>query len=523
MSLWRAVATVGGLTAVSRVLGFGRDMLIAAVLGAGPLADAFFIAFKLPNLFRRLFAEGAFGAAFVPLYGGVLAADGRAAAERFAARTLGLLVAVLLAVTVAAEIAMPAVMVVLAPGFVGDPTRFAPAVELARITFPYLLFVALVALFSGMLNALGRFGAAAAAPIVLNLVMIAAALGLAPRLASAAHALAWGVFAAGVLQVVWLARACRAAGLGVRLAAPRLTPEIRRLVRLVGPGALGAGAVQISLALNLILASLLAPGAVSYLYYADRVTQLPLGVVGAAIATALLPALTRDLGAGAPAAARASLNRALEGALALTLPATAGLALLATPIIAVLFGRGAFDAAATVATGEALVAFALGLPAYVLIRVLAPACFARHDTTTPVAVALVALALNLALNLALLPRLGHVGIALSTALAAWLNAGLLARTLARRGDLAPDRRLARRGLGLIAATAVMAGALGLGRLALPASLVGGGAGAAAALGVLIAGGAAIFLAGAQLLGGLDAAALWRALKPGAAAGPAASA
>jgi putative peptidoglycan lipid II flippase len=521
MGFARAVATIGGLTAASRLLGFARDVLIAALLGTGPAADAFFIAFKLPNLFRRLFAEGAFNAAFVPLFAGIAASRGRAAAERFAEQSLAWLTAVLLAVTLVAELAMPAVMVVLAPGFVGDPLRFGLAVTLGRITLPYLLFVALAALLAGMLNALGRFAAAAAAPILLNLVMIAAVLGLAPRLGSAAHALAWGVLGAGMLQFLWLVRAARAAGLALRLPMPRPSPALGRLLRLIGPGALGAGAVQISLAVNLILASLLAPGAVSYLYYADRLVQLPLGVVGAAIATALLPALASVAGPTAhPTAqgqAQARLNRALEGALALTLPAAAGLILLARPIVAVLFERGAFGAAASVATADALAAFALGLPAYVLVRVLAPACFAREDTTTPVVVALVALALNLALNLVLLPRLGHVGIALATAASGWLNAGLLAGVLMRRGMLATDLRLRRRGLGLLAAVAVMALAVALGRLGLAPALAGPPLGRAAALAALIAGGAAVFVAGAQLLGALDAAELWRALRRGEAA------
>ena len=510
MGFARAVATVGGLTAASRLLGFARDVLIAALLGAGPAADAFFIAFKLPNLFRRLFAEGAFSAAFVPLFGNLAATSGRAAAERFAEQSLAWLIGVLLAVTLAAELAMPAVMVVLAPGFVGDPLRFGLAVELGRITFPYLLFVALAALLAGALNALGRFAAAAAAPILLNLVMIAAVLGLAPRLGSAAHALAWGVLAAGIVQFLWLVRAARAAGLALNLPVPRPSPELGRLLRLVGPGALGAGAVQISLAVNLILASLLAPGAVSYLYYADRLVQLPLGVVGAAIATALLPALAGASGAGA----HARLNRAIEGALVLTLPAAAGLIVLARPIVAVLFERGAFGAVATAATGDALAAFALGLPAYVLVRVLAPAFFARADTTTPVVVALVALVVNLGLNLALLPRFGPVGIALATAAAGWLNALGLAAVLAWRDLLAIDRRLRRRGLGLIAAAAVMALAVGFARVGLASALAGPLVARGAALAALIGGGAGVFVAAAQLVGALDVAELWRALGRG---------
>jgi putative peptidoglycan lipid II flippase len=292
---------------------------------------------------------------------------------------------------------------------------------------------------------------------------------------------------------------------------PRGDPALRRLLRLFGPGALGAGAVQIGLMVNLIIGSLLAQGSVSFLYYADRIVQLPLGVVGAAIATALLPALTRDLGRG-EAAARHTLDRALEGALALTLPAMAGLALLAQPIIAVLFQRGAFDAAAAQATSAALAAFALGLPAYVLVKVLAPAFFAREDTRTPVRAAVIALGVNVALDLALMPALGAVGIALATAAAAWLNAALLARALVRRGAWAPDAALRRRTLGLLAAVALMAAVLWLARRQLDALVAGSTALAALALFGLIAGGAAVYAASAQLLGGIDAAALWRAVR-----------
>jgi len=521
MTVARAAATVGGLTVASRLLGVVRDVLIAALLGAGPSADAFLIAFKFPNFFRRLFAEGAFSAAFVPRFGGILALRGRPAAERFGEATLALLASLLLGAVALAELAMPALVVVLAPGFVGDPARFALTVELTRITAPYLLFIALTALLAGMLNALERFAAAAAAPILLNLVMIAAALGLGPRLASPAHAFAWGVAAAGALQFLWLAWACRRAGLALRLPAPRLDPEVRRLLALMAPGAIGAGAVQISLMLNLILASLLAPGSVSYLYYADRVVQLPLGVVGAALATALLPTLTRQRRAGDHEAARAGLGRALEGALALTLPAMAGLALLAGPIVAVLFERGAFAPAAATATAHALVAFAPGLPAFVLVKVLAPGFFAREDTTTPVAVAAGALALNLVLNLALMPVLAHVGIALATSLAGWLNAGLLAALLMRSGELSVTAAQRRRLGGLVGAVGVMALAVGLGRQALAGALASGTPLAAAALAGLIVGGAAVFALAAQRLGALDAGALWRALRGRADALPAA--
>jgi putative peptidoglycan lipid II flippase len=459
VSLARGIATVGGYTLASRVLGFLRDVLAAAYLGAGPVADAFFVAFKFPNFFRRLFAEGAFNAAFVPIFAGMVAKDGRVAARNFAEDALAVLLAALLALTLAIEALMPHFVALAAPGFRDEPEKLALAIEFTRITFPYLLFISLVSLQGGVLNSLDRFAAVAATPILLNLCLIGGMIVLSPLLGSPGLALSWGVALAGVVQFLWLAAACRGAGMALRLPRPRLTPEVRRLGRLMLPAALGSGVVQINLLIDVMIASLLPTGAVSYLYYADRLYELPLAVIGIAIGTALLPLLSRQIRLGEAAAAAETQNRALEAAMVLTLPATAALLVLAEPIIVVLFQRGAFDAAVSTATAAALVAYACGLPAYVLIKVLTPGFYAREDTGTPVRIAVACVALNTLAALALMRVLGHVGIALATALSAWVNCALLARGLVARGALRADARLRRATLGATAASLVMAAAL----------------------------------------------------------------
>src|SRR5262245_9350443 len=449
MALLRSVATVGSYTLLSRVFGFVRDILTAAILGAGPVADAFFVAQRLPNLFRSLFAEGAFSAAFVPLFAGTLAEHGKEAARIFAEDALAVLLAALLGFVLAGEIFMPAVMGVIAPGVGGDPEKFGLAVELARITFPYLLFIALVALQGGVLNSVDRFAAAAATPVLLNLFLIAALLLMDRFGWRDGRALAWAVTAAGLAQFLWLLFSCARAGLALRLPLPRLTPSVRRTLGVMAPGTLGAGVTQLNLLISTALASLLPSGSVSYLYYADRLNQLPLGVVGIAVGTAILPSLSRQVRLGDLPDAVATQNRGIELALLLTLPAAIALAVLATPILSVLFERGAFGPTDTAATAAALAAYAAGLPAFVLIKVLAPAFFARHDTATPVKVAVASMAVNLCLTLILMQFLAHVGIALATTMAGWLNALLLLALLTRRGCFRLDGR-ARRNLPRVA-------------------------------------------------------------------------
>ena len=500
MNLLRSIATIGGMTMISRVLGFVRDILIAAVLGAGMLADVFFVAFKFPNLFRRLFAEGAFNMAFVPIFAGILETDGKDRARLFAGQALSLLAWTLLCFVVAIEIAMPWVMVGFAPGFVSEPVKFALAVDLTRVTFPYLLLISLVSLMAGVLNSLGRFAAAAATPILLNLCMIGAILGLARWMETPAHALAWGVAGAGVAQFVWLFIHCLRAGMRLRLGRPRLTPKIKLLVRRILPAAVGAGIYQINLLVDTIIASLLPAGSISYLFYADRVNQLPLGVVGVAVGTALLPLLSRQVKAGETGAAMYSQNRALEVSFLLALPAAAALMVIAEPIAVVLFQRGAFGVQEAKATAAALAVYATGLPAYVLVKTLAPGFFARQDTATPVKVAAVSMIANLVLNLLLIVPFKHVGIAAATAASAWLNAGLLALILKKRGLLRTDRRLRERLPRTLAAGAGMAAVLALGQWALADALSGGEAGRIVALAALVTLGLIVFALLAQLAG-----------------------
>ena len=343
MTLLRSVATVGSYTLISRIFGFVRDILTAAILGAGPVADAFFVAQRLPNLFRSLFAEGAFSAAFVPLFAGTMAEQGTEAARLFAEDALAVLLAALLGFVLLGEIFMPEVMQMIAPGFSAEPDKFDLAVDLARITFPYLLFIALVALQGGVLNSVDRFAAAAATPVLLNLFLIAALLLMRRFGWRDGRALAWAVTAAGFAQFLWLMFSCGRAGLALRLPLPRLTPAVRRTLAVMAPGTIGAGVTQLNLLISTALASFLPGGSVSYLYYADRLNQLPLGVVGIAVGTAILPSLSRQVRLAQLTDAVATQNRGIELALLLTLPAAVALALLATPILAVLFQRGASE------------------------------------------------------------------------------------------------------------------------------------------------------------------------------------
>ena len=500
--MFRSVATVGAWTMASRILGFARDMLIAAKIGAGPLSDAFFVALRLPNLFRQLFGEGAFNAAFLPAFSGTYATEGPAKARALANALAGLMTMVLSGIVLLGIVFMPQLLFVLAPGFVGEALRFPLAVELTRITFPYLLFICLAALVSGVLNGMDRFAAAAAAPVLFNLVTMAALIGLTPFVATPAHALAWGVAVSGVLQLGMLLVAARGAGMVINpLSLPRLTPEVRAVLRRMGPGLVGAGVTQVNLAIGIIIASLLPAGAVSYLYYADRISQLPLGVIGAAVGTALLPLLARQLRTGQPLLAHRSQNRAIELSLAFALPAAFAMAVVAQPIIQALFEHGAFGPEATRATALALIAYAAGLPAFVLVKALTPGFFARGDTATPVKVAMGVVALNLGLNLALTPLLGHVGIALATSAASWANVLVLGALLMRRRRLVLDRRLRRAAPRLAGAACVMAAVL----LALEAAIfpLAGGLARMAGLAVLVGTGLGVYFATAQLFGGLD--------------------
>ncbi len=455
-SLITSVATVSSFTMMSRVLGLLRDMMMAALLGAGPIADAFFVAFKLPNFLRRLFAEGAFNAGFVPLFARTLEGEGKVVARDFAAQAQAVLLAVLIPLVIVAIIAMPWVIGVMVHGFEAGSERFEAAVDLSRITFCYIAFISLVALYSGILNSLGHFAVPAAAPIILNICMI---LGMTLSyfwLDATAVSLAWALAIAGLCQFLWLRAAVRRQGMAPAFQRPRLSPEVKRLFSLILPGVFGASVAQISLLADVFFASFLAEGAISYLYYADRVGQLPLGVIGVAVGTALLPLMSRQLRAGETDAAIHSQNRGIELALLFTIPAAIGIAVLSLPIVTVLFERGEFGRVESLATSAALSAYALGLPAYVLIKVLAPGFFAREDTKTPVQIAVVCLVANVLFVLLLIGPLQHVGIALATVLSSWLNAILLGTLLHRRGLFRLDRRLLQRLPRIVVAGLAMA-------------------------------------------------------------------
>lgn len=444
MSLMRSAAMVGGMTIISRILGFVRDVMIASVLGTGLVADAFFVAFRIPNLFRRLFAEGAFNSAFVPLFAKRLEDESQEEARRFGEDVLAVLTTALIVLTIVSEIFMPLLVHLLAPGFVDNPEKFDLAVVMTRIAFPYLLFMSLVAFLSGVLNSLGRFAAAAAAPILLNIVLISVLLFATfvdtQGQQHAGRLLVWGVALAGFLQWFMLVIAARRAGMSFKLRRPRLTLGVKRLIVLGVPGVIAGGITQINILIGTIIASM-QDSAVSFLYYADRIYQLPLGVIGIAIGVVLLPEISRQLRKGNSAAVDTSQNRALEFSMLLTLPAAVALVVIAEPILMVLFERGAFSHEATVATAGALTAFAVGLPAFVLNKIFSPGFFAREDTRTPMLFAGVAVAINIAASLALFPYFQHVGIAIATSFAGWVNTGLLGWTLVRRGHFNSDQRL----------------------------------------------------------------------------------
>lgn len=462
MSLFGKFLGVGGATSASRVLGFAREAMIAATLGAGPVADAFYAALRFPNLFRRLFAEGAFNSAFVPIFAKEVEANGEESAAKFAGEVFSVLTLVLAAVTVVALVFMPFLAAtVIAPAFRDTPEKFDLTVLLARVMFPYLTAMSLVAMLSGVLNSFRKYVLAAFAPVLLNVVLIgvllaALRLGWQPR--TIGVALAIGVVAAGVLQLGLLVYGIVRLGFRFTPRRPRLTPQVRRLLRLAAPAALTGGIVQINLVIGQIIASQ-QDGAIALLNYADRIYQLPLGIIGIAIGVVLLPELARALGAGEQRTALTLQNRSLEFGLGLTVPAAVALALTPVPFIAVIYEHGAFHHETTLMAARALGAFAIGLPSFVLIKVLQPGYFAREDMKTPMWFSLVSLVVNAGGSLALFPVLGHVGIAAATSLAGWANAILLGVTLWRRDHFRPSSETLRRVALILVASAAMGAAL----------------------------------------------------------------
>ncbi len=459
MNLARALFTVGGLTLTSRILGFVRDMLLAIVLAAGPVADAFLVALRLPNLFRSLFAEGALSTAFVPLFTRLRQERGLMVAQGFMQQALAWLSTILLVLTALGLIFMPQLINILAPGFATNAIKFALAVEYGRITFIYLLLISLAALLGAALNAVGRFAPYAAAPILFNVVATVVLLLALHAGLDAGFWLSWSVTIAGMVQLLWMLVAARRAGLQVAFPWPRLSLEIRQLLRVMGPSAFGAGASQINVLVSTMIASQLATGAVSYLYYADRLNLLTVGVIGIALSTALLPLLSQKVAAGDVLGEQTTASRAIEIALAFSVPAAIALIVAGVPIIQTLFQHGNFSAFDTQQTAKTLAAFSLGLPAILLVKVWATPFFARGDTKTPVRLALLSIMANVGLSLWLQNYFSHTGIALANALANWLNAGLLLWQLRKQKLWSPDAIFKQRLPRLILANIFMALAL----------------------------------------------------------------
>ncbi|MFB9265823.1 murein biosynthesis integral membrane protein MurJ [Bradyrhizobium erythrophlei] len=443
------IFTVGGYTLLSRLTGFARDIMLAAILGAGPAADAFFVALRLPNHFRAIFAEGAFNAAFVPAYAHVHGERGEASARLFADRIFTLLFASQVILLVAVMAFMPQAMSVLAPGFTDDIEQRKLAIELTRITFPYLLLITLVTLYGGMLNVMHRFASAAAAPIFLNLAMMMT-LALAAFFPSAGHAAAWGVLISGFLQFFLLAGDLARHGGLPRFAPLKLDEDVRAFFRALGPATLGSMGTQVALFADTIIATFLPAGALSALYYADRLNQLPIGVIGIAIGTVLLPEMSRRLTADDHAGAKAAQRRAFEFTLLFSVPFVAAFLTVADPIMRAMFARGAFSKADAATSAATLAAYAVGLIPFVMIRSAVATFYARKDTATPVKAALTGVAVNVALKIALVGSLAQVGLALATAAGAWVNLLLVLFFAVRRGFLDLDRALVR-SLGKFAA------------------------------------------------------------------------
>ena len=436
-ALLRSSAIVGGATLLSRVLGLVRDVVLANVIGANGNADAFFVAFKIPNFLRRLFAEGAFAQAFVPVLADTREKGGVAAVRELVDRVAGVLGGTLLLLTLLTILASPLVATVFAPGFLRDPAKLALTGDLIKITFPYLLLISLTGFAGAILNSYQRFAVPALTPVLLNLSLIAAALWLTPNFEEPAFALALGVLIAGFAQLLFQVPAL--AGIDL-LPRPRWAPRhegVKRILVLMVPALFGVSVSQINLLLDTVLASLLPTGSVSWLYYSDRLTELPLGVFAIAIATVILPTLSGQRARADDPAFSDTLSWAIRSVLLIAIPATVALAFLAEPLLISLFQYGAFGASDRVMAAVSLQAYALGLGAFMLVKVLAPGFYARQDMKTPVRIGIIAMGTNMVLNLAfVLPlmwwfNIGHAGLALATSVSAWLNAGLLYRGLRR--------------------------------------------------------------------------------------------
>jgi putative peptidoglycan lipid II flippase len=500
MNLVKSTGTIGGLTMVSRIAGFAREMLMSRILGAGIYTDAFYVAFRLPNTFRRLFGEGAFSAGFVPLYSQRLQSGGEEKAKLFSEEVLAVFLPTLILFTII-FIALMKPFIWAITGWHGEQLAF--GTFLTRITFPYLLLISLVSLFSGILNSISRFTAAAFAPALLNLAMLTALIVFRQGGAISATAVAAGVTIGGILQLALLIIACKRAGIVLKIRRPRLTPGVRQFVRVVVPATLGAGVYQVSVFIDTFFLTRIGTGAVSWFNYADRLNQLPLGVIGAAIGTAILPAVSRHVDIGENDKAARVQGQAAELAMLLCLPAALALAASAYPLVSAIFQGGEFNERDTYFTALTLSIVALGLPAYVLVKVLTPGFYARRDTATPVKVAVAVLVANVALNFALIPAFGIGGLAAAVALSSWLNCTILYVILHRRGHFRVEKWLSSRIARQFVAGLAMVAALVLIRHGLTGWFHGSVGQRLVGTIALVGGGMAVYFPLVWVLGGTD--------------------
>jgi putative peptidoglycan lipid II flippase len=505
MNLVKAGGTIGGLTLVSRILGFVREMIFARVMGASAAAEVFIWAFQLPNLLRRLLGEGAFSQGFVPLFARRIGKDGDLEdARRFAEEVQAVFLPALILITVLFVIAMPAVVVAVASErWTGDPEKFAFTVFLTRVTFPYLIFISMVSLFSGILNSLSRFTAAAFAPALLNLALVGALLIVPQGGNETAVAMAWAVLAGGVLQLALCVIATTRAGMTLRLLPPRMTPRVKELLILILPATIGAGGYYISQLFYAYFATRLPEGSFVYLSQADRLNQLPLALVGSAIGTAILPAISRHIGLGEDKQAANIQGRATELAMLLTIPATIALMIAAGPIMTVLFEGGKFTAADAATSALVLSVLVAGLPAYVMIKVLAPGFYARKDMKTPVIITLATLALGVGANFLLIDDYGIIVLPLTTAVAAWLNAIALYVLLAVRGQFRIEGWLSARLVKQLLAAAAMGATIWLVGMFLEDYFAGSVGKRLIGTAALIGAGGIVYFALAWITGGMD--------------------
>jgi putative peptidoglycan lipid II flippase len=465
MNLLRVLATVSSMTFVSRVLGFARDAIVARIFGAGLMTDAFFVAFRIPNLLRRLFAEGAFSQAFVPILAEYKNRQGHEATKLLVDQVSGLLALALFIVSVIGVIAAPLIIYVTAPGFTARPDKFQLSVDMLRITFPYILFISLTAFAGGILNTYSRFSVPAFTPVLLNVSFIACALWATPYFDPPVLALAWAVFIGGVLQLAFQVPFLIRLQMLPRFRLNASDAGVRRVLRQMGPAVFGVSIGQVSLIINTIFASFLVTGSVSWLYYADRLMEFPTGMLGVALGTILLPSLSKHHATRSGAEYARLLDWGLRVTLLLAVPAAVALAVLAVPLVSTLFQYGAFTAADTIATRDAVIAYSVGLVGLILVKVLAPGFYARQDIRTPVKVAVMTLLATQLLNAILIWPLRHAGLALAISLGACLNAATLFILLARRGVYVPQPGWRTFAWKLACAVVVMACVIGVGSIA----------------------------------------------------------